>query len=102
LLADLRYAADDWQRHWLQYATEVLTPPVWERHTARVWLSSVRQAIATAFAALVDSFGLHFPRAHCTCGLLTRIGAKIAAYNVGILVNPYFDRPDLAFATLVV
>ena len=30
------------------------------------------------------------------------VGAKIAAYNVGILVNRHFDRPDLAFATLVV
>jgi hypothetical protein len=33
---------------------------------------------------------------------LTRIGAKIAAYNVGVLVNRHCDRPDLAFATLVV
>ncbi len=34
--------------------------------------------------------------------LVSRIGAKIAAYNSGILVNRHFDRPDLAFATLVV
>ncbi len=102
LLADLGYAGDDWHQHWLAYATDVLTPPVWERHSARVWFSSVRQAIETAFAALVDSFGLHFPRAHCTWGLLTRIGAKIAAYNVGILLNRHFDRPALAFATLIV
>ena len=25
-----------------------------------------------------------------------------AAYNAGILVNRHFDRPDLAFATLIV
>jgi hypothetical protein len=103
VVADLGYGGDDWQRHWLHdFGTAVLTPPVWERHQARIWFSSLRQAIETAFAALVDVFGLHFPRAHGTWGLLTRIGAKIAAYNVGILVNRYFGRPDLALATLIV
>jgi hypothetical protein len=81
---------DDWQQHWSEYATDVLTPPVWERHSARVWFSSVRQALETAFSTLVDSFGLHFPRAHCTWGLLTRIGAKIApttsaSWSIGTL-----------------
>lgn len=102
VLADLGYAGDDWHAHWLDYATDVLTPPIWERHSARVWFSSLRQAIETAFAALVDSFGLQFPRAHCTWGLLTRIAAKIAAYNLGILVNRQLGRPDLALATLIV
>lgn len=102
LLADLGYAGDDWREHWHDYAVDVLTPPVWERHSARIWFSSQRQAIETACAALVESFGLHFPRAHCTWGLLTRIGAKIAAYNVGILVNRQLGRPDLALATLIV
>ncbi len=102
MLADLGYRGDQWHQHWLNdYGTEVLTPPVWERHSARVWFSSVRQAIETAFAALCDSFGLQFPRAHCTGGLLTRIGAKIAAYNVGILINRRCGRPDLALATLI-
>jgi hypothetical protein len=76
LLADLGYRGDD-------------------------WFSSLRQAIETAFAALCDTFGLQFPRAHCTWGLLTRIGAKIAAYNVGILINRHCGRPDLALATLI-
>jgi hypothetical protein len=102
LLADLGYAGGDWHAHWLAYTSDVLTPPVRERHSARTWFSSLRQAIETAFAALVDCFGLHFPRAHCTWGLLTRIGAKIAAYNVGILVNRQLGRPDLALATLIV
>lgn len=84
------------------FVAEVLTPPVWERHSARVWFSSVRQAVETAFAALADSFVLQFPRAHSTWGLFTRIDARIAAYNVGMLVNRHFGRPDLAFATLTV
>jgi hypothetical protein len=102
ILADLGYRGADWYQHWLDdYGTQVLTPPVWERHSARAWFSSVRQAIETAFAALCDSFGLQFPRAHSTWGLLTRIGAKLAAYNVGILINRDSGRPDLALATLI-
>lgn len=96
VLADLGYAGADWQQHWQDYAADVFTPPVWERHSARVWFSSVRQAVETASAALVDSLGLQFPRAHSTWGPLTRIGAKIAARNVGILINRHFDRPDAA------
>ncbi len=102
LLADLGYAGDDWHEHWHDYAADVLTPPDLGAAQRSVLVFKRAQAIETAFAALVDSFGLHFPRAHCTWGLLTRIGAKIAAYNVGILVNRRFDRPDLALATLVV
>ena len=101
-MTDLGYAGADWQQYWQDYAAEVLTPPVWERHSARVWYSSGRHAVETAFAALVDSFGLKFPRAHSAWGLLTRIKVRTAAYNVCILVNRHFDRPDLAFAILVV
>jgi hypothetical protein len=36
LLADLGYAGADWHQHWLDYATAVLTPPIWERHNARL------------------------------------------------------------------
>jgi len=103
LLADLGYNGADWAEHWWQdYGTEVQTPPDCERHSARIWFASVRPAIETAFAALVEHFGLHFPRAHSTWGLLTRMAAKIAAYNVGILINQQLGRPALAFATLIV
>ncbi|MBE3038619.1 MAG: hypothetical protein IMZ62_07395 [Chloroflexi bacterium] len=71
-------------------------------HSARVWFSSLRQVVETAFAALCDSFGLQFPKAHTRWGLLTRIGTKLAGYNLGILVNRRRCRPDLAFATAVI
>jgi len=88
--------------HWAQdYQATILTPPECERHSARIWFSSLRQAIETAFANLCESFGLHFPRAHTTWGLFTRISAKIAAYDLGILINRHCDRPDLAFQTLI-
>jgi hypothetical protein len=44
----------------LQAEKTVLTPPVCERHSARRWFSSVRQAVETAFANLCASFGLHY------------------------------------------
>jgi hypothetical protein len=31
-----------------------------------------------------------------------RVAAKVAAYNLGILLNRLFGRPDFAFATLIV
>jgi transposase len=102
ILADLGYSGAAWQQHWREdYGAQVLTPPVPERHAARVWFSGLRQKIETAFAALCGSFGLHFPGAHTTWGLITRIGAKIAAYNTGILLNRQQGRPDLAFGTLI-
>ncbi len=102
ILADLGYSGEDWQHHWqADYQATVLTPPVCERHSARLWFSSARQAIETAFASLCDNFGLQFPQAHTRWGLLTRIGAKVAAYNLGILINRLCGRPDLALATLI-
>ena len=44
---------------------------------------------------------LHFRQAHTTWGLLTRIAAKIAAYNCGLLLNRLLGRPNLALATLI-
>jgi hypothetical protein len=103
ILADLGYRGEDWQRHWQQdYKATVMTPPVCERHSARQWFSHVRQAIETAFASLCTNFGLHFPQAHTCWGLLTRIAAKLAAYNIAILINRRCGRPDLAIDTLVV
>jgi hypothetical protein len=103
LVADLGYAGDDWAQHWAaNYGVQVLTPPEWERHAARQWFSSIRQAVETAFANLCDSFGLSFPRAHTTWGLLTRMAAKSAAYNTGIVINRQLGRPDFAFPTLIV
>jgi hypothetical protein len=89
-------------QNWREDGAEVLTPPAWERRCARVWSSAVRRAIEAAFAALVATFGLTFPHARNTWGLLTRLGAKIAAYNVGMVVNRQPGRPDLALAILIV
>jgi hypothetical protein len=103
IVADSGYEGRAWIRHWTDaYGVSVLTAPAKDQHPARQWFSSVRQVVETAFSSLCDSFGLQFPRAHIRWGLLTRIAAKLAAYNVGILINRTLGRPDFAFATLIV
>jgi hypothetical protein len=103
VIADNGFAAADWQQHWAQdYATQVAAPPETAEPVQHRWFSSLRQVIETVFAHLDDSFGLKYPGAHTTWGLLARVSAKLAAYNLGIWINRYWGRPDFAFATLIV
>lgn len=100
-VADEGYDGQDWQTHWAtDYDAHVVTMP--KSDPNHRWFSSLRQAVETAFAHLDASFGLPFPGAHTPWGLLTRIAAKLAAYNLGIAINRYLGRPDFAFATLIV
>ena len=66
------------------------------------WFRGVRPVIEIGFAHLCDRFGLKYPGAHTTWGLLARVSAKLAAYNLGIWINRYGGQPDFAFATLIV
>lgn len=101
IAADEGYVGQDWLTHWaMDYGVQVVT--VSKAHPHRRWFSALRQTVETAFANLCDSFGLKFPGAHVTAGLLARIAAKLAAYNLGIAINRLVQRPDFAFATLIV
>lgn len=103
VVADSGFAAADWQQHWDEnYAAQVASPPEDATPAVQRWFSGVRQVIETVFAHLCDSFGLKYPGAHTTWGLLARVSAKLAAYNLGIWINRYWGRPDFAFATLIV
>jgi transposase len=103
ILTDLGYNGEAWYQHWIEdYGAQIITSPEKKHHKNRKWFSSLRQVVETAFSNLGDSFGLQFPRAHTRWGLLMRIAAKLAAYNVGILINRIYARPDFAFATLIV
>ena len=104
------YVADDgffgrvWQTHWRKdYGAKVLTA---KSHTGtnsrrlrrehHIW----RQIVETINGRLEDTFNLHFPRARSMWGLLSRVAAKLTALNLGIWLNRYFGRPDLAHTTL--
>jgi hypothetical protein len=105
-LGDLGFAGAAWQAHWrTDYAATVLTkadyagtePPL--RRQAAHWLSSLRQVIETTNAVLADLLGLKFPRARTYWGLLTRLAAKVVAFNVLLYLNHRYDRPTFALAT---
>jgi hypothetical protein len=46
---------------------------------------------------LVERFGLKRPRARSYWGVLTRVAAKVTAFNLGVYLNHLFDRPTFAF-----
>lgn len=103
-LGDLGYKGRIWARHWREcYQARVLTKadynaevdPV-QRRKASHWLSSLRQEVETGFAWLTETFGVKYPRARSYWGLLTRLGAKIAAYNLQVVYNRMQGRPTFA------
>jgi hypothetical protein len=103
LVADLGFTGADWESHWADdYGTTVVTLPQGRADAAGRWLRSLRHAVETVFAHLCDSFGLQYPGAHTRWGLLARVAAKLAAFNLGILINRSLGRADFSFATLIV
>lgn len=103
-LSDAGGAGAAWRQHWwTDYRAEVVTP----REVAapadvlpRREHASRRQAIETVNQHLTADFHLPFPRARSCWGVLSRIAAKLAAFNLGIWLNRQFGRPDFALATL--
>lgn len=103
IMTDSGFRGDDWLAHWAEaYGVHVYPLPKGAAPAERRRWSAVRQAVETTFANLSESFGLKYPGAHTVWGLLTRVAAKVAAYNLGILMNRFLGRPDFAFATLIV
>ena len=103
VMTDSGFRGDDWLQHWATaYGVQVLPPPKQAARAARHWWSAMRQVVETAFSNLTENFGLTYPGAHTSWGLLTRVAAKVAAYNLGILMHRLLGRPDFAFATLIV
>ena len=104
LVEDAGFTGPRWHQHWQQdYGTQVVTPPEGRvpRPVSR-WFSGLRQVIETVFSHLCDDFGLKYPGAHTTWGLLTRVAAKLAAYNLGLAINRELGRDNFALGTLIV
>ena len=68
-----------------------------QQHALRHTACSVRQVVETVFGWLEAAFGLAFPRARTVQGLLARLGAKVAALNLGVYANHLSGRPPFAF-----
>jgi hypothetical protein len=102
-IGDLGFAGRVWDHHWLEdYAALVMTKKDYdhlayampspeatgrERRQGHRQLASPRQVIETVNNCLDSVLGLKYPRARSFWGLLARIGAKIAAYNIAIHIN---------------
>lgn len=106
-LADRGFNGARWQLHWQSlYGAEVITIPPhnvdrpWSKDWKR-WLAHHRQIVDTVFARLDETFAFKRLNAHSYWGQLTRVAAKMAAYNLGILFNRLLNRPDGALATLI-
>ena len=105
VLADLGFSGDKWHQHWQQdYQVTVLTQAVYdataaaaERRAGKQAFCSARQVIETVGGWLCSRFGLKRPRARSYWGLLTRLAAKVAAFNLGVAINHLYGRPRFAF-----
>ena len=103
-LTDRGYTGQWWDTHWeTEYKTRVLTPESYvglEVEKLRLMHSSCRQVIESVNEHLSDDLGLNRIIARTNKGLLTRIAAKLVAFNIGVCLNQLFDRPTFALTTL--
>jgi hypothetical protein len=103
-IGDCGFAGQAWQPHWrAAYGATVLTPRDLARHRthpARHQFAGWRQVIERVNGLLEDVLHLWFPQPKTSWGLLTRIAAKLLAFNLALLLNRRFERPAFAFATL--
>lgn len=102
-LVDRGFNGEWWEQHWeIDYNTIVLNPDSYEKDDTDLkhLHSSLRQVIETVNDHLSYDLGLNRIGARSVEGLLARIAAKLLAFNIGILLNRLFGRPDFAIATL--
>ncbi|MBI2886631.1 MAG: hypothetical protein HYY02_05435 [Chloroflexi bacterium] len=90
-LGDRGFRGAGWQRHWQDtYGVILLTG----RGETLPWcpLGHLRQLVEQTFATLTNAFGLGRIRARHYWGLLTRLAAKLAAFNLGVYWNYLHGR----------
>lgn len=67
-----------------------------DRHALKRMFNGARQVIETVGTWLCGRFGLKRPRVRSYWGLLTRIAAKVAAFNLSVSINHLYERPMCA------
>lgn len=103
IMTDSGFRGAAWLAHWAEaYGAQVCPKPQRASRAERRQWSSARQIVETTLAHVTEGFGLKYPGTHTSWRLLTRVAAKVAAYNLGIVMNRLLGRPDFAFATLIV
>ncbi len=93
-----------WTAHWsADYRAVVFTTFSYRGENAQAAQAQHRgwrHVVETVNSHLENVFHLPFPLARTRWGLLTRVAAKLAAFNLGIWINRLFGREDFALATL--
>ena len=101
-LADQGFGGAAWLPHWEHDTGALVLPgaapdlPAQTRRAHHGW----RQTIETVNGVLADVLHLPLPRAKRMWGVVTRVAAKCAAFNLGVWANRHFGRDDLALDTL--
>jgi len=103
-IGDGAFGGGVWTPHWRQdYDAVVLRgrdlstlPDAPVRRQLAGW----RQVVETVNGQLTQVLGLAFPGAKTRWGLLSRIAAKLATFNLGLWLNHQFHRPPFALTSL--
>lgn len=104
-LADSNFSGVNWREHWASdYGAFLFTPQSYLGQGAEKRLrrhhAGFRQLVDTVNGHLEQVLHLSFPGARSIDGLLTRVAAKLAAFNLGLYLNLLFGRNRYALATL--
>jgi hypothetical protein len=103
-IADGGFRGQSWRAHWRgDYQALLFTPEVYqgpEARAARRQHSHWRQLIETVNDILKWDFALGLPGGRTRQGLRARIAAKLAGYNLGLLLARQFGIQGLVHATL--
>jgi hypothetical protein len=103
MMTDSGFRGADWLAHWAEaYGAQACPTPQQASRAEQRWWSFTCQVVATTLSHVTDNFGLKYPGAHTSWGLLARVAAKVAAYNLGMVINRLVGRPDFACGTLIV
>lgn len=100
ILADTGFSGDAWQPWWATMLEQEVVTPDTVDPVARRTIGGWRQVIETVNSVLTETLHLPFPRAQTDWGVVWRVAAKCAAFNLGIGLNRWLGRADLALATL--
>lgn len=100
-LADQGFTGGHWQQRWRQHlgARVLTTTREMDRRQRRAH-ASARQIVETVNGQLTEVLHVKYPRAKTAWGLVTRMMAKCAAFNLGVWLNHLIGRPPFALATL--
>jgi hypothetical protein len=102
IVADLGFRGTNWRHHWrAHHGSAVLLKSDFvagpDQPRAVRTFNGLRHAIETTFSCLAGQLRLTFPRARTYWGLLTRLAAKISAYNLAVAFNYLLGRHTYAF-----